>query len=86
MSLNILAVCLSAAVNLLALYCAVQARKNTTPFGTPLSAAYNSSASVVCALWLAFQVYLISVVRVLRPQLQFPAIIYSIFVIVSLSW
>ncbi|KAI7217442.1 hypothetical protein KC333_g4220 [Hortaea werneckii] len=85
MTLNILAVCLSAAVNLLSLYCATQARKHTTPPGRPL-AGYNSSSSAVLAIWLMVQIYLINVVRAARPQFQFPAIIYSIFVIVSSTY
>lgn len=35
MLLNILSICIAAAVNLLALYCAVQARIHTTPTGVP---------------------------------------------------
>ncbi|KAI7087036.1 hypothetical protein KC356_g4542 [Hortaea werneckii] len=85
MTLNILAVCLSAAVNLLSLYCATQARKHTTPPGVPLT-GYNSSSSAVLAIWLMVQIYLINVVRAARPQFQFPAIIYSIFVIVSSTY
>ncbi|KAI6870077.1 hypothetical protein KC343_g7546 [Hortaea werneckii] len=85
MTLNVLAVCLSAAVNLLSLYCATQARKHTTPPGRPL-AGYNSSSSAVLAIWLMVQIYLINVVRAARPQFQFPAIIYSIFVIVSSTY
>ncbi|KAI7312325.1 hypothetical protein KC315_g12015 [Hortaea werneckii] len=85
MTLNVLAVCLSAAVNLLALYCGTQARKHTTPPGRPL-AGYNSSANAVLAIWLMVQIYLINVVRAARPQFQFPAIIYSIFVIVSSTY
>lgn len=85
MSLNIFAVCLSAAVNLLALYCVTQARAHTTPPGAP-PAAYNSSASVVCAIWLMVQIYAVNVVRAARPQFQFPAIIYSIFVNVSMTY
>jgi hypothetical protein len=83
MVLNIIAICFAAALNLLALYCAIQARINTTPPGQP--PGYNSSASAVCALWLIVQVYFINVLRAARPQLQFPAILCSIFVIVSLT-
>lgn len=85
MSLNVLGVCLGAAVNLLALYTATQARLNTTPPGTPPT-AYNSSASAVCAIWLMVQIYLVNYLRSARPQFQFPAIVYSIFVIVGMSY
>ncbi|KAK5111110.1 hypothetical protein LTR62_005309 [Meristemomyces frigidus] len=86
MSLNIIAVCFAAAMNLLALYCVTQARLRTTiPYGKPLQ-GYNSSASAVCAVWLMVQLYIINAVRAARPQFQFPAIIYSIFVSVSLTY
>ncbi|KAK0315294.1 hypothetical protein LTR82_012621 [Friedmanniomyces endolithicus] len=82
MSLNILATGLAAAVNLLALYCITQARLHTTPAGQPLS-GYNSSASVVCAVWLCVQIFSVNALRAARPQFQFPAIIYSIFASVT---
>ncbi|KAK5676191.1 hypothetical protein LTS10_011003 [Elasticomyces elasticus] len=85
MALNLVATCLAAAVNLLALYCVTQARLHTTPTGRPLQ-GYNSSASAVCAIWLIIQIYLVNVVRAARPQFQFPAIIYSIFVSVSCTY
>ncbi|KAK4955886.1 hypothetical protein LTR10_006825 [Elasticomyces elasticus] len=85
MALNIVATCLAAAVNLLALYCVTQARLHTTPTGRPLQ-GYNSSASAVCALWLIIQIYLANVIRAARPQFQFPVIIYSIFVSVSCTY
>lgn len=85
MTLNILGVCLGAAVNLLALYTATQARIKTSAPGTPPT-AYNSSASAVCAIWFMFQIYLVNYLRASRPQFQFPAIIYSIFAIVSMSY
>ncbi|EMC94785.1 hypothetical protein BAUCODRAFT_124379 [Baudoinia panamericana UAMH 10762] len=84
MLLNVFTVCLAAAVNLLALYCATQARLHTTPNGRPL-AAYNSSSSAVLAIWLVFQTYVVNVVKASRPQFQFPAIIYSIFINVSMT-
>ena len=87
MSLNVIAICLAAATNLLALYCVTKARESTsspTPLGAPPS--YNSSASAMCAVWLIVQIYLINVVRASRPQFQFPAILCSIFVVVSLTY
>ena len=89
MSLNILAVCFAAAMNLLALYTAVQARIHTTPPGAaPQSTGvpYNSSASAVCGIWLFVQTYAINAVRAARPQYNFPCIIYSIFIAVSLTY
>ncbi|KAK5171787.1 uncharacterized protein LTR77_003423 [Saxophila tyrrhenica] len=60
MTLNVISICFAAGLNLLALYCATQARINTTPAGQPPS-VYNSSQSAVCAVWLIGQVYLINV-------------------------
>ncbi|KAH9829614.1 putative ER transporter, 6TM, N-terminal [Teratosphaeria destructans] len=84
MTLLVLAVCLAAAVNLLALYSAVEARAHTTPPGQPLS-GYNSSASAVLAIWLMVQVFGINTLKAAKPQFMFPAIVYSIFTIVSLT-
>jgi hypothetical protein len=85
MSLNVIGVCLGAAVNLLALYTAIRARINTAAPGAPPN-AYNSSASAVCAIWFMVQIYLINYLRAARPQFQFPAIVYSIFAIVAMSY
>ncbi|KAF2771153.1 hypothetical protein EJ03DRAFT_349908 [Teratosphaeria nubilosa] len=84
MSLLVLAVCLAAAVNLLALFSAVEARAHTTAPGQPLS-GYNSSASAVLAIWLMVQVFCINTLKAAKPQFMFPAIVYSIFTIVSLT-
>lgn len=85
MSMNVIGVCLGAAVNLLALYTSTQARLHTArPKDAPT--AYNSSASAVCAIWLMVQIYLVNYLRSARPQFQFPAIVYSILVIVGMSY
>ena len=85
MTFNIIAVGLSSSINLLALYTITQARANTTlPGHSPLG--YNSSASAVCAIWLIVQVYFVNVLRALGPAFQFPAIIYSIFAMVSMTY
>ena len=92
MILNIPCVCIAAALTLLQIYCSVQARAHTTPKPPPSSSGpspgaavshYNSSASAVCAIWLFFNIYLISTFRAARPQLKFPAIMFSIFVNVA---
>jgi hypothetical protein len=68
MIMNVIAVCTAAACSILTSYCTTLARKHTTP--TPSSSAtsatgvaassasllYNSSASVVAAVWLFFWV------------------------------
>lgn len=83
--LNTLSICLAAAVNLLALFCAIKAREHTTPAGRPPT-GYNSSASAVLAIWLIVQTYCINSLRAARPQFQFPAIVYSIFVSVAMTY
>ena len=95
MLLNVIAICFGAAVLLLAIYCSVQARAHTTPLRSASSngpspgatvAKYNSSASAVCAIWLFFNIYFANTLRASRPQLQFPVIVYSIFVNVGLTY
>ena len=95
MLLNIIAICFGAAITLLAIYCSVQARAHTTPVRSPSSngpspgaslVEYNSSASAVCAIWLFFNIYFANTLRASRPQLQFPVIVYSIFVNVGLTY
>ena len=90
--LNIVGVCIGAAVSLLEIYCSVQARAHTSPSvkanGNGPSpgakvAPYNSSASAVCAIWLFFNIWLVNTIRASRPQLQFPVMIYSVFIIVA---
>ena len=95
MLLNVIAICFGAAILLLAVYCSVQARAHTTPVRSASSKGpspgatvveYNSSASAVCAIWLFFNIYFANTLRASRPQLQFPVIVYSIFVNVGLTY
>ena len=95
MTFNVIGVCIGAALALLTIYCAVQARIHTTPISTVTSGGpgpgtavsqYNSSASAVCAIWLFFNICFANALRFSRPQLQFPVIIYSIFANVSCTY
>ncbi|KAI9711843.1 MAG: hypothetical protein M1820_001988 [Bogoriella megaspora] len=101
LALNVITACFSAAVSILALWSSVQARVHTTPrvapgtggpgtVGTPSPGAqtggYNSSQSAVCAIWLFFQIYAVNTFRCRFPQFMFPCIIYSVFVVVSMSY
>lgn len=95
MLFNIIGICIGSAIALLAMYCTVQARAHTTPRRLPSSGGptpgaqvsqYNSSSSAVAAIWLFFNIYLINTIRASRPQLQFPAILYSIFTNVSSTY
>ncbi len=92
MLFNIIGICIGACITLLTIYCSVQARAHTTahqadesqsasggPSPGAAVAPYNSSASAVCAIWLFFNIYVSNTLRALRPQLQFPVIMYSIF-------
>ncbi|KAK4998768.1 hypothetical protein LTR66_002068 [Elasticomyces elasticus] len=98
---NLVGVCLATAVALLAIYCAVQARAHTTPVvrpgtggagtsGTPSpgaqTAGYNSSASAASAIWLIFQIYLISTIRARNPKFTLPGITWCIFANVSMAY
>lgn len=81
---NTFAVCLGAAVSLLAIWTGVQARHHTAPNAPPT--AFNSSQAAVSAIWLMFEVYLINTIRSARPQFVFPAVLTSIFAVVSMTY
>ncbi|KZF23098.1 hypothetical protein L228DRAFT_247551 [Xylona heveae TC161] len=83
MVLDVFMVCLATAVNLLALWTSVQARKHTTSPGD--NNEYNSSASAVCAIWFTLQIYFTNALRSSRPQFQFPCINYTIFALIALA-
>ncbi|KAF2658887.1 hypothetical protein K491DRAFT_592135 [Lophiostoma macrostomum CBS 122681] len=78
MTMNIIGICLGAAVQMLALWSGVQARIHTTRPGTS-PRLYNSSQSAVMGIWLFFQIYLINSMKAKFPQLAFPTIMYAIF-------
>lgn len=82
MVLDVLAVCLAAALALLMMYCSVKARQHTET----TSAAYSSSASAVSGVWLFFQIYMIHTFRARYPQFQFPAVIFGMFVNVTTTY
>ncbi|MCJ1310085.1 hypothetical protein MMC25_003746 [Agyrium rufum] len=94
MILNVIGVCIGAAVALLAIYCSVKARQHTSPpqkgsqGPTPGTTVvpYNSSASAVSAVWLFFNILVANAFRASRPALQFPTIIYSIFANVACTY
>jgi len=82
---NTIAVCIGAAVALLAIWTGIQARNHTQAPETPPT-AYNSSQAAVCAIWLFFEVFLINTIRSARPQLNFTCILTSIFAVVSMTY
>lgn len=82
-----LAICFAAALAMLALWSAVQARINTTPPDTPPAKyRYNSSQSVVCGVWLFFTTWLGNFARAKAPTLNLPIITYSILVNVACTY
>ncbi|KAL4913300.1 hypothetical protein BDW62DRAFT_166816 [Aspergillus aurantiobrunneus] len=91
MLLDILAVCLSAAVSVLMMYATVKAREHSTSSSQPSYGGsgfppYNSSASVTSGVFLFFQTYFVHTFRAKYQQFQFPVIIYSIVANVSFSF
>lgn len=85
MALNVLSACIGAAVGLLMVWSAVQARLHTTPAGAPPE-RYNSSQSAVCGVWLFFQIWLVNSIKAKFPQFAFPTILYAIFVNVASTY
>jgi hypothetical protein len=92
-------VSLASAVSLLAVYCVVKARLHTTPRApSPAPSAagggtkslvatpYNSSSSAVAGIWLFVLIYAVNTAKAKFPALQFPGIIFSIFVVVSMTY
>ncbi|KAL4807869.1 hypothetical protein BDV18DRAFT_136306 [Aspergillus unguis] len=90
MVLDVLAVCLAAAVNLLMMYATVKAREHTAGSDQASSTSgfppYNSSASVTSGVFLFFQTYLVHSFRAKFQQFQFPVIIYSIIANITFSF
>ncbi|CBF86617.1 uncharacterized protein ANIA_10292 [Aspergillus nidulans FGSC A4] len=91
MLLDILAVCVAAAVNALMMFATVKAREQSTSSdqSQPSSSGfppYNSSASVTSGVFLFFQTYFVHSLRAHYQQFQFPVIIYSIVANVTFSF
>jgi hypothetical protein len=70
---------------LLGQWAGIKARQHTTPPGASLEVAlgYNSSASVVNALFLMLNVFGINVLRAARPSLSIPSVGYTVFILVG---
>jgi hypothetical protein len=94
---SILFICFGAAFSLLQIRCVTSARQHSTPAATShatvkgssggkQAVAYNSSASVVSACFLFFEMYVGNMIRAKRPQLLLPTIQFCIFAIVSSSY
>ena len=94
---SIFFICIAAAVSLLQVRCVTSARLHSTPRADPhttviggsggkQAVAYNSSASVVAAVFMFVEIYLGNMVRAKRPQLLVPSIQFCIFAIVTSSY
>ncbi|KAH7364340.1 hypothetical protein BKA65DRAFT_389211 [Rhexocercosporidium sp. MPI-PUGE-AT-0058] len=72
----------------LGIWAGVKAREHTTPSGAPLSVAhgYNSSASVVNAIFLMINMFGINTLRASRVSLKIPAIHYTVFTLVGFTY
>ncbi len=72
-------------MTLLGQWAGIKAREHTTPAGASPAVAlgYNSSASVVNALFLMFNVFAINVLRSSRPPFSIAAIQYTLFIMVG---
>jgi hypothetical protein len=75
--LAISGICLGAAIAMLGLWSSIKARQHTTAPGS--TSTYNSSQSVVCAMWLFANIWFANMLRAKRPALNLPVIMYSIF-------
>jgi len=74
--LSLFLVCFAAAMVLLGQWAAIKARQHTTPVGASAAVmqGYNSSTSVVSAIFLMINIFGISVLRASRPAFGIPAI------------
>src|SRR5690349_17440657 len=73
---------------LLGQWAGIKARQHTTAVGAPPDVAlgYNSSASVVNALFLLFNLTGINALRAARPMFSIPAVVYNIFVLIGFTY
>ncbi|KAG4438513.1 hypothetical protein IFR05_005987 [Cadophora sp. M221] len=80
--------CFGCGMVYLGIWAGVKARQHTTPSDAPLSVAhgYNSSASVVNAIFLMVNMFGINTLRASRVSLKIPAIHYTIFTLVGFTY
>lgn len=101
MLIQLIVTCTACAVTVLACFCCVQARINSTGPTSPgdggpgtsglaskgaSTAPYNSSASAVAGVWLFVQIYAISVLRARMPQYLIPSIMAAVFANVAMTY
>ncbi|OBR09536.1 hypothetical protein CH63R_08301 [Colletotrichum higginsianum IMI 349063] len=86
--LNVVGILIGGALSMLALWTGVRARRNTASAeelatGLPV---YNSSQSVVCGIWLFFNIWISNTLRAKFPAMNLPVMIYSIFMNVACTF
>lgn len=91
--LNTMMACIGAAIAMLVLWSAVQARAHTSNLADVPAAVqatgrppYNSSQSAVCGVWLFANIWFVNVLRAKMPSFNLPVILYSIMVNVSATF
>ncbi|KAI0127860.1 hypothetical protein BJ170DRAFT_391372 [Xylariales sp. AK1849] len=87
--LNTLFACIGAALALLIMWSALQARLHTQISAVdPTTGAptYNSSQSAVSAVWLFATIWFINVLRAKHPSLNLPVIVFSIFTSIACTY
>lgn len=82
--LNIICLAIGCCMAFLGLYASIRARNHTENLRA--ADGYNSSASVVSALFLISNIYAINSLRAKFPSLQFPAINYGIFINIMFTY
>ncbi|KAF2817756.1 uncharacterized protein BDZ99DRAFT_565457 [Mytilinidion resinicola] len=83
-ALATLLTCLAAAVSTLSHFAGLKARKHTEVLGET-RVNYNSSASVVNAIFLCFVVWLVSALRAAWPMVTIPFLVCTIYSIVAIT-
>ncbi|KAH8194555.1 hypothetical protein TruAng_011277 [Truncatella angustata] len=89
LTLNVLFACAGAAIALLIMWSALQARLHTE--SRPLDPStglppYNPSQSVVSAVWLFFVIWFANTIRAKYPTMNVPVIVFSIFTNISATY
>ncbi|EFQ98445.1 hypothetical protein MGYG_01473 [Nannizzia gypsea CBS 118893] len=85
MLFSLSALCVSASICCLGVYCVIKAREHTTAPGKR-AGGYNASACAVVAIWFLFAIWLVNSIRAFRPiELQAPASTFSMFIAITMT-
>ncbi|KIW21166.1 hypothetical protein PV08_01746 [Exophiala spinifera] len=86
------AVCLGAAMTLLTIRCTVAARESRSrasqegTSGSQEARSYSTAANATAVAWLFFNLWFANTLRAARPQLMIVSILYTIFMVVALTY